>query len=273
MKAACPVVPSRCLRDGTALASLASTKVDWIININSTVLLPSAVLTQASQGAVNMHPGLLPEYAGLHTHQWAIRNGERECGITIHFMEPGLDTGDIILQRRFAIRAEHTGLTLFLDCMREGTEAMRDVLTRIAGGAALPRAPQDATRRRLYRHGDALDGRIDWTWPAAVVERFVRAGNYLPFESPSYTAFVETTNGHGDCALEVMDVRVIEEAAGAGSPGEVGGTAGGSPIVGCGDGRGVALRQARVRGADRLLDPPDIVTLLPRGTVLRGRSA
>lgn len=270
-----PRYPSELLRGPAGLEHLASTRFDWLININSTVMLPPEILARPVCGALNMHPGLLPAYAGLHAHQWAIRNGERDCGATIHFIEPRLDTGDIVLERRFAILPEHTGLTLFLECIRQGTAAMREVLRMIMTGVPLPRTAQDASRRRLYRHRDALDGRVDWTWPADVVERFVRAGNYAPLASPSYTAHVAAPEGAHDATrvIELLRVRVSPVTSEPRAPGELLRVdAPLATLVACGDGRAVALLETRFRETSRTLAPAELCHLLPRGAILGGRA-
>src|SRR5262249_17546419 len=84
----------------------------WLINVNATFIIPSDVLRLFEGRNLNFHPGLLPEYAGLHTHQWAIRNGEREFGVTVHRMEQRIDAGAIVGQLRFPIGPDDTGLSL-----------------------------------------------------------------------------------------------------------------------------------------------------------------
>src|SRR5262249_51701299 len=76
----------------------------WLINVNSPLIIPAEVLELFEGRSLNFHPGLLPQYAGLHTHQWAIRNGEREFGVTVHRMERRIDSGAIVGQVRFPIR-------------------------------------------------------------------------------------------------------------------------------------------------------------------------
>jgi methionyl-tRNA formyltransferase len=65
-----------------ACRQLANRPDAWLISANSTLIIPPVVLDVFAGRSLNLHPGVLPEYAGLHTHQWAIRNGEREFGVT-----------------------------------------------------------------------------------------------------------------------------------------------------------------------------------------------
>ena len=263
-----PFYSSDLLKGPAGLALLSSRPFDWLININSTVLLPQAALGLPRAGALNMHPGLLPEYAGLHTHQWALRNGETEFGATIHFMEPKVDVGDIVLQRRFPIEPGDTGMSLFYKCIREGTLGMRDVVQKILADEPLPRTPQDLSRYHLYRHRDALDGRIDWRWPAGQVERFVRAGNYAPFVSPTYTAHLDPLPG---VVIEVLKVTPAA-APGKAAPGSVFvNDTDKPPLVACGAGEAVRLEQTRLRGGTKLLTPAELQQLIASGTRLPGR--
>ena len=63
-------------------------------------------------GSFNLHPGPLPEYAGLNVPSWAIYEGERSHGVTLHWMDEGIDTGPIVWQERFDDRLDDTGLAL-----------------------------------------------------------------------------------------------------------------------------------------------------------------
>ena len=101
---------------------LAGTAGGWLINVNSTFIIPPGLLRLFEGRSLNFHPGLLPEYAGLHTHQWAIRNGEREFGVTVHRMEQRIDVGAIVGQLRFPIGPDDTGLSVFGRCLAAGAE-------------------------------------------------------------------------------------------------------------------------------------------------------
>src|SRR5258705_11054187 len=101
---------------------LAGRSEGWLVSANSTIIIPREVLDLFEGRSLNLHPGLLPEYAGLHTHQWPIGNGEREFGVTVHRVEPQIDAGAIVGQVRFPISPEDTGLSLFSRCLTAGRE-------------------------------------------------------------------------------------------------------------------------------------------------------
>ena len=182
-----PLYEAAQLKEPAGLKQLTALKPDWLYSVNSTLILPEEVLRVPTKGALNVHPGRLPEYAGLHTHQWAIRNGEETFGAALHFMAPGIDTGDVALTAEFPITPRDTGLTLFLKCMNAGAELAAEALQIILEGRDLPRRPQDLSRRRLYTHQMALKGDVSWTDPARRIVDFIRAADYAPFTCPTYT--------------------------------------------------------------------------------------
>jgi len=171
------------------LEMLENAEIDWIFNINSTIILSDDILKIPLNGALNLHPGLLPFYAGLHTHQWAIRNKEKAFGVTLHWMEPGIDTGDIAFQKIFPLIGNETGLSLFIKCLNEGVKLVKIALHYIIEGKEIPSIKQDLSQRRLYTNKMAKDGLICWNIKYNVLLDFFRAANYKPFRSPTYEPY------------------------------------------------------------------------------------
>jgi methionyl-tRNA formyltransferase len=237
-----PVLPAARLRtDGERLCR--ELVADWLINAYGTVIVPPAVLRLFPGGALNAHPGPLPEYGGLHMHQWALRHGETRFGATIHLMEQAVDAGPIVRQAWFDIAPADTGLTLFNRTQHTAIALLQEVLADIMAGRALRPVPQDLTRLRVYRHAEALDGRIDWRWRDRQIVDFVRAGNYRPFASPTYTAYLEAAGRR----IEVLQAQAGAPAAAAcGTVVELGE---GGPRVACGEGGSVVLARAEAAGA------------------------
>jgi methionyl-tRNA formyltransferase len=239
----------------------------WLINANSTVIIPSDALKLFEGRSLNFHPGLLPEYAGLHTHQWAIRNGEREFGVTVHRMEQRIDAGAIVGQLRFPIRPDDTGLSLFSRCLAAGAELLPRIVSQIVRGEPLTDIAQDLTRRRVYRHRDALDGRIDWNDSAERIVDFIRAGNYEPLTSPTYVARLDTV---ADFDIEVL--RATREPASSGDPGTIIDISAAGPAIGCGGGTAIrVIKGRRGRQMMTLAQWRDYASHLPSRRLL-GRS-
>ena len=260
-----PVHPAERIRtDGEQLCRALA--CDWLINAYGTVIVPRSVLRLLPGRALNVHPGPLPEYGGLHMNQWALRNGETRFGATIHLMEEQIDAGAMVRQDWFDIAPSDTGLTLFNRTQRAAIGLLRDVLGDILAGRVLRPAPQDLTRLRVYRHAEALDGRINWRWSARQIVDFVRAGNYRPFTSPTYTAYIEKAG----VRLEILKAHLGAPAA---APcGTVVELCPDGPRVACGEGSVVLARAEADQVAFGAADWRRWLGTLPQGR-LPGRDA
>ena len=145
-----------------------------IIVWSYSMILPPPVIAVPPRGAVNVHGGPLPEYRGGHVAQWAIINGEREFGVTLHYMDEGIDTGPVIEIRRFPLNDDDDARSVREQIREAGSDLLRRWWPRIADGTA-PRRPQDSSRARYWPIRAAEDGRIMWTMTAEGIGRLVRA--------------------------------------------------------------------------------------------------
>ncbi len=181
----CPARPAAQVKDPSFADWLLSAGVDVIVNVHSLYIVHERVLRAARVGAFNLHPGPLPQYAGLNTVSWAIYHGETSYGVTVHWMEPGIDTGDIACQSLFPLEETDTPLRLMHKCVEKGVPLVLSLLeTAAAAPHAIPRVPQDLTRRRYFGKRPPGGGRLNWSRPAAEIVNFVRACDYSPFPSP-----------------------------------------------------------------------------------------
>ena len=179
------VVPAARVREPGFAAALERTGVDVLLNVHSLLIVPADVLRVPRLGAFNLHPGLLPRYAGLNAPSWAIYHGEERHGVTLHRMEPGIDTGAIVYQASFPIRPEDTGLTLALRCVREGVPLIERLLEGLSRDPfLLPEEKQNLSQRRYFGRGVPQGGELRWDAPARRIRDFVRACDYRPFASP-----------------------------------------------------------------------------------------
>jgi methionyl-tRNA formyltransferase len=160
----------------------------WLLSVNSTYIIPQPIIEVLHGNVLNLHNGPLPTYAGRHVTQWGIRNGEKRFASVVHFVDSTLDTGDIIAETWFDIRDNDTGLSVYERSFKLGANLMISVIDDLYVGSSLNRKPQVLENRHLYRHKDALDGSILWSWRAQEILDFIRAGNYRPLKSPTYTA-------------------------------------------------------------------------------------
>jgi methionyl-tRNA formyltransferase len=179
-------LPAKLVKDAAFAATIREWEVDLLLNVHSLHIVADAVLAAPRIGAFNLHPGPLPSYAGLNTPGWAIYNGESEYGVTVHWIQPGIDTGPVAFEERFAMPAKVTALGLAVECTLRGVALLNRLIECAeADPSSIPRAPQDLAARTYYaRDRVPEDGRIDWNRPAEEVARFARAFDYGPFASP-----------------------------------------------------------------------------------------
>lgn len=172
----------RCQESGFAEA-LREDRVDLLLNVQALDPLPAAVIAAPRIGSFNLHPGSLPGYAGLNSPSWAIYRGERTHGVTLHWMDGGINTGPIAYTVEFPIEDDDTGLTLSAKCVRAGLPLVHDLLEAASNGG-VPRHAQPDGVRHSYGSEVPHEGRLIWSEPAARLVNFIRACDYAPFASP-----------------------------------------------------------------------------------------
>jgi methionyl-tRNA formyltransferase len=175
--------PARRTQENDFAEVIRQQKVDILLNIHGPYVLPPPVVTAPTIGSFNLHPGPLPRYAGLNSPSWAIYNGEQIHGVTLHWMDQGLDTGPVAYSVEFPIDDDDTGLTLDAKCVRAGLPLLHDLLSA-ARQRFVPRNPQPPGIRRYYGREVPHQGRLIWSEPAVRLVNFIRACDYTPFPSP-----------------------------------------------------------------------------------------
>jgi methionyl-tRNA formyltransferase len=121
-----------------------------VIVLGPSGILKPHILSIPSIGVLNPHPGLLPDYRGVDVIPWALYNGD-QLGVTVHFVDPGVDTGDIVAQRRMDVQPGDTLASLRQRADRMLGELMVNVLLELAESTQIDRRPQDRGSGRLYR--------------------------------------------------------------------------------------------------------------------------
>jgi methionyl-tRNA formyltransferase len=180
-----PVWPAKLVKDPALGDRLREEGVDLLLNVHSLFVIHAEVLRAARIGSFNLHPGPLPEYAGLNAPSWAIYRGERRHGVTVHWMAPGIDTGPIAYQSTFEISEEDTGLSVSARCVRHGLPLIERLLdTASTQPSQIPSIEQDFSRRRYFGADVPYGGKVHWTVPARELVDLVRACDYFPLVSP-----------------------------------------------------------------------------------------
>jgi methionyl-tRNA formyltransferase len=169
-----PVIQPQRIRDEASIVELKSWKADVYVVAAFGQILPQAVLDLPRRGAVNVHASLLPRWRGAAPIQAAIRAGDPVSGITIMLVDAGLDTGPLLSKRAIPLAADETGQSLHDKLALLGAELLVETLPRYLGGEIQPQA-QDESQATYAPQIKKEDGNIDWTRPAAEIERLVRA--------------------------------------------------------------------------------------------------
>jgi methionyl-tRNA formyltransferase len=150
-------------------------------------ILRPVLLALPPHGCVNVHASLLPRWRGASPIQTAILAGDRQTGISIMLMDPGMDTGPILAQQAMAILETDTAGTLSERLARLGADLLPKTLPDYLAGRLTPR-PQDASQATVTRLLTKADGALDPLEPAATLARKVRAyhpwpGTFLTWEA------------------------------------------------------------------------------------------
>jgi methionyl-tRNA formyltransferase len=204
--------------------------------------MPAELFNLPPHGTLNFHDSLLPRFTGFSPVLWALISGESEFGLTVHRMDDGLDTGDILVQRSVSIGPTDTGTELVLRGMDLIPGVLAEALNALESGTAVWR-PQSKAERTYFHKRSERDSLIDWSWPAEDLARFVRA-----LSDPYPRAF---TFYRGE-RIEVLEAQVSDASYG-GTPGRVivqeeGGAVVCGPDSYRGGNRGLVI--TRIRSAD-----------------------
>jgi methionyl-tRNA formyltransferase len=159
--------------DGALRARIAAMRPSILYSFFYRNLLPKELLNIAPLGSFNLHTSLLPKYRGRSPVNWMIINGEREAGVTLHYMVARADAGDIVAQRTVEIGEDDTALTLYRKLVPLGVSIIREYHPLIVAGLA-PRRVQDLAACSYFGRRQPEDGRIDWNWPARRIFNLVR---------------------------------------------------------------------------------------------------
>lgn len=187
------------------------------------LLLPAPVLAIPRKGCLNIHASLLPRWRGAAPIQRAIEAGDAFTGISIMQMDVGLDTGAVLLEKKIPIAADDSSASLFDRLALLGAEAMVDALANLDNLSAKPQPIDGVTYARKILKTEAP---IDWTQPAVVLERRVRA--FDPFPGSQFVLNGETLKVWRATAMKADKSNV---------PGTVIGSRNDELVIQCGEGQ------------------------------------
>ena len=203
--------PAR-IKDREPIEEIRALMPDVIVVMAYGQILPRAVLEIPRIACLNLHASLLPRWRCAAPIQAAIAAGDRATGITAMYMDEGLDTGDILLQRKIDILPNDTGGSLHDRLAQTAPDALLESLRLLSSGGA-PRVPQNKTLATYAPKLNREDGRIDWNEPAETIERKIRAYNPWP---GAFTKISEQSDQRRN--LKIFSAEIVDLS---GKPGEV----------------------------------------------------
>ncbi|HEX4666514.1 MAG TPA: methionyl-tRNA formyltransferase [Chthoniobacterales bacterium] len=242
-KSSVPVFQPERIRHAEAVAQIHGLAPEVIIVMAYGQILPTSVLEIPTIACLNLHASLLPRHRGAAPIQAAIVAGETETGITVIYMDAGLDTGDILLQRKLEILPNDTGGSLHDRLAQVAPDALRDALGQLAEQTA-PRHRQDATEATYAPRLTREAGQIDWSETAEMIERKIRAFDPWP---GAFTRLIETAGK----TRHLKIFRAALAAALSGAPGTVATPNDSELLVAAGQGA-LRLEEVQLEGKRRM---------------------
>ena len=174
-----PVLQPKRIKADDAVAEIQALAPEVIVVMAYGQILPRAILEIPRIACLNLHASLLPRHRGAAPIQAAILAGDRETGISVMYMDEGLDTGDVLLQKRIEIAADETGGSLHDRLAEIAPAALEEALANLRDGTAL-RIPQEDALATYATKLEREDGRLDWNESATQLERKIRAFDPWP---------------------------------------------------------------------------------------------
>jgi len=153
---------------------VAELQPDVMVANNWRTRLPVELIGIPRHGTLNLHDSLLPKFTGFSPVIWSLISGAGHTGLTAHLMDGELDTGDVLVQRAVEITPQSTGTSLVFDTLDLVPEVLEEALDQLEFGTARP-VPQDLSQRTFFHKRSDRDSLVDWHWPAADIERLIRA--------------------------------------------------------------------------------------------------
>jgi len=226
-----------------AISRLNEYGADLFVSMSFNQILKKQILESAPLGFINCHAGALPFYRGRNILNWVLINDEKEFGVTVHYVDEGIDTGDIILQQKSIITDQDDYSTLLTRAIDQCADLLYKALIQILSGT-VTRTCQSTIHPVGFYCGRRVEGDewIDWSWSSRKIFNFARA-----ITEPGPCA--RTT--HDEQVVLIKCVSMIDRApVYQGTPGEVVGNEGDALIVKTGD--------STIRLVSYVFNPPNL---------------
>jgi methionyl-tRNA formyltransferase len=210
LAAGVPVFQPTNMKNPEAYDQMVKLNADLGVLAFVTDIVPPRVFNAPKLGSICYHPSILPKYRGASAINWAVINGETKTGLSIFWVDDGIDTGDILLQKEVEVGPQETTGELYFNKLYQlGVEAVLEAVDLVAKGKA-PRIPQDHSQATYDPPCDEKVAALDWTKPGRQVFNFIRGCDPQPGA---------TTTFRGE-KVKLYNARFLEEAPSA-PPGEI----------------------------------------------------
>lgn len=177
---AIPLFPTGDLKRRDVLDAYAATQPELGVMAFVTHILPQRVLDLPARGTIQYHPSLLPRHRGISAMHWAIRQGETSTGLSIFWVDAGIDTGPVLLQRQAPIAPDDTVGSLYFDKLfAAGVDALAESVRLVREGRA-PQVAQEESHATYEPPADDSNSGVRWSAPAQQVYDLIRGSNPSP---------------------------------------------------------------------------------------------
>tara|TARA_B100000787_G_C16162345_1_gene282073 strand:+ start:170 stop:1108 length:939 start_codon:yes stop_codon:yes gene_type:complete len=221
-------LPIKDVNTSESIEKLEKYNADIYVSMSFNQILKSDILSRPNLGFINCHAGALPFYRGRNVLNWVLINDEKEFGVTVHYIDEGIDTGDIILQKKSKILDSDNYGSILDKAILLCSETLHEALNEILSGT-VKRVEQNSIHPIGFYCGKRIEGDewIDWSWSSRKVFNFVRA-----ISEPGPCAHTS----HAGSILKIRKAEIIKDAPNyIGTPGEVAGKGKGFLIIKTGD--------------------------------------
>ena len=229
------------INDPDVVMQMQALEPDYIFVVGWSQIVKRAVLDLPTQACIGFHPALLPQNRGRAVLPWTILQGLRRSGATLFYLDEGVDSGDILIQKAFAVEPDETARTFYNKVIAMLREMIREALPLLEDGNP-PRHPQDHSKATYCAKRTPADGLIDWQWPADQIWTLIRAVG-----EPYPGAFTF----HRGRKLIVWEAVLVPPAAYCGLPGQIQAINQDGVLIQCGDGKHLLLHTVQAEGEGR----------------------
>jgi methionyl-tRNA formyltransferase len=242
LEAGVPVYQPEKIKSESSLDYFKRLMPDVVVIIAYGQIIPASLIAIPRLGWINLHGSLLPKYRGAAPINWAIINGEKVTGLTTMQIDPGLDTGPMLLKYQTGIGPDETALDLYAQLAEAGAPLIVETLKKLDRGEIAP-TPQDNSQASLAPPLKKEDGRIDWLLPAPNIYNRIRGLQPWP---GAFTTFRGAT-----CRIWGKPLKPV---AAGGKPGIILPTQEDGLLVICGGSTVLHVEQVQLEGRNRISD-------------------